>query len=290
MSATIPSNLKSIAHYIKIANEHANRDPVIYYWCLFYAVQTGMSIDKSSPDCIQYLTALLNTLEQVKKQLAGNEAISSDIVAQAHIEQMAIRLFNHGDNEDRAGRYGKNLVKTFYTAGHLMDVLTLFGELDEQLQSNRKYAKWKATYIHNCLKNGETPVPGPPGGFSADDQEGAVGGDPSLGFDQLNVRDERYDDKHDTASLPPPSTVPAHSNVYSLPQPASDPYITPAAGLGPPPVQHHTTASGVTLKAEDFTKAQKYAKYAVSALSYEDTVAAVENLQKALNILTTCRE
>jgi vacuolar protein sorting-associated protein VTA1 len=25
----------------------------------------------------------------------------------------------------------------------------------------RKYAKWKAAYIHNCLKSGQTPVAGP---------------------------------------------------------------------------------------------------------------------------------
>ncbi|XP_048457343.1 vacuolar protein sorting-associated protein VTA1 homolog [Rhincodon typus] len=28
---------------------------------------------------------------------------------------------------------------------------------------HRKYAKWKAAYIHNCLKNGETPQSGPVG-------------------------------------------------------------------------------------------------------------------------------
>jgi hypothetical protein len=40
-------------------------------------------------------------------------------------------------------------MKTFYTAGHLMDVLSLLGELDEQLAANRKHAKSKAMYIHN---------------------------------------------------------------------------------------------------------------------------------------------
>lgn len=44
-----------------------------------------------------------------------------------------------------------------------MDVLTTFGELGEEITKNRKYAKWKAAYIHNCLKNGEVPVPGPQG-------------------------------------------------------------------------------------------------------------------------------
>jgi vacuolar protein sorting-associated protein VTA1 len=56
----------------------------------------------------------------------------------------------------------RNVVKAFYTSGMLFDVLTTFGELSEELIQNRKYAKWKAAYIHNCLKNGETPVPGPP--------------------------------------------------------------------------------------------------------------------------------
>ncbi len=55
------------------------------------------------------------------------------------------------------------MVKAFYTAGHLFDVLTIFGdgELDEKIAENRKYAKWKAAYIHNCLKNGQVPLPGP---------------------------------------------------------------------------------------------------------------------------------
>jgi vacuolar protein sorting-associated protein VTA1 len=57
--------------------------------------------------------------------------------------------------------YHRNVVKSFYTAGMLFDVLTTFGELSEEVVQNRKYAKWKAAYIHNCLKNGETPVPGP---------------------------------------------------------------------------------------------------------------------------------
>ena len=36
-----------------------------------------------------------------------------------------------------------------------------------QIEKNRKYAKWKAAYIHNCLKNGETPHAGP-----LDEEEG----------------------------------------------------------------------------------------------------------------------
>lgn len=45
-----------------------------------------------------------------------------------------------------------------------MEVLQVFGEPSEDIVQNKKYAKWKAAYIHNCLKNGETPIPGPPEG------------------------------------------------------------------------------------------------------------------------------
>lgn len=58
------------------------------------------------------------------------------------------------------GTFFRNVVKAFYTAGMIYDVLTTFGELTDEAIQNRKYAKWKAAYIHNCLKNGETPVPG----------------------------------------------------------------------------------------------------------------------------------
>lgn len=55
-------------------------------------------------------------------------------------------------------------MKSFYTTGVLLDVCEVFGELSEEVAAQRKYAKWKATYIHNCLKQGETPLPGPIGG------------------------------------------------------------------------------------------------------------------------------
>ena len=52
-----------------------------------------------------------------------------------------------------------------------MDVLTTFGELTEEIINNRKYAKWKAAYIHNCLKKGETPLPGPSSAMTDEEKE-----------------------------------------------------------------------------------------------------------------------
>jgi vacuolar protein sorting-associated protein VTA1 len=44
------------------------------------------------------------------------------------------------------------------------------------------------------------------------------------------------------------------------------------------------------LVATDYTKAQKYCKYASSALQYEDVPTAIDNLQKALRLLQTGKD
>lgn len=88
--------------------------------------------------------------------------MADELVAQAHIENAAIKLFNWADCEDRAGRYNKyensislvdlkyfncfifiysrNVVKAFYSAGMLLDVCAVFGELNEDVAQQKKYS------------------------------------------------------------------------------------------------------------------------------------------------------
>lgn len=47
---------------------------------------------------------------------------------------------------------------------------------------------------------------------------------------------------------------------------------------------------GAELSLEQMSKAQKYIKWAGSALNYDDVSTAVSNLQKALHLLTTGQE
>ncbi|XP_076381139.1 vesicle trafficking 1 isoform X2 [Megalopta genalis] len=157
----VPPPLRSIEQYLKIAASHDQRDNVISYWCRLYALQTGLKLSTKTLDDNNFLLKLMDWLETTKKELRGNEAISNDIAAQAHIENWTLKLFLYADKKDREGDFSRSTIQSFFTAGLLYDILTVFGELSEEAAQNRKYAKWKATYIHNCLKNGETPVPGP---------------------------------------------------------------------------------------------------------------------------------
>lgn len=156
----IPQSIRPIAHFVKIANDYADRDIAIYYWCLLKAVGDGMKLDSSSQESKKFLYGMMNILEQVKKEHQNNDTVMQELVAQSHIEDQAQRLFQYAEAQDSQGQFNQKMVKAFYTCGYLFDVLELFGTLDENIQSARKYSKWRATYIFGCLKRGEQPVPG----------------------------------------------------------------------------------------------------------------------------------
>ncbi|XP_032399734.1 vacuolar protein sorting-associated protein VTA1 homolog isoform X1 [Etheostoma spectabile] len=324
----LPPQLKAIQHHLRTAQEHEKRDPVVAYYCRLYAMQTGMKLDSKTPECRKFLVKLMDQLETMKKELADNESISQEVVGNAHIENYALKMFLYADTEDRAARFHKNMIKSFYSASLLLDVLSVFGELSEENIQHRKYARWKATYIHNCLKNGETPQAGPIGmdedgeadeyggesslghGFSHtgsfrggpssgsfEDQDPSLGpgpapgigftpgpgldptGRPTTNFNNIHIPPGAHAPANTPAELPPPTA----EAVKPVPLPRSVPTVDPA-------LIHGQQQGGVHLTPEDFTKAQKLCKYAGSALQYEDVGTAVENLQKALRLLTTGKE
>lgn len=266
----LPASLKPIAHSLKTASEHENRDPVVTYWCRLAALQSGLKLDKASKEAKAVLIPLMDWLEREKKLLAANEAITSEVVANAHIENYAMKLFAWADRQDRDGQFNKNVVKSFYSAGILFDVLTVFGELTPENAHARKYAKWKAAYIHNCLKNGERPIPGPMG-------EEGEGLEPSE--DNL------------TPQIPPASQTTEHLNpgeAESKP-PVPSPRLSKVDPVAPNPSEAEIpSACGLT--PAQILKTQKLCKYASSALDYEDTATAIDNLQKALRLLQTGQE
>ncbi|KAK6033862.1 hypothetical protein COOONC_28628 [Cooperia oncophora] len=320
MAANVPASLKPIAHYIKIANENSSRDPVVYYWCelsfrkelvitrtsasisgLFYAVQNAMHLDKSSPEALKFLTGLLSTLETIKKQLVGNEAITNEVVAQAHLENFALKLFNFADVREKAGQVDKSVVHAFYTAGHIMDVLSLFGEVDEPFLSSKKYAKWKSTQIFSCLKEGKPYIPSNPpdeGGVPAptehkypDEGSTSAGGTyyPQAGAANYGGGPFGGVQSSQTPSNFGLPNVPGGPNA----QAPSIPAIPQHSYSNPTPVNTLVPEiSGLNIEGgerkpsvEAFNEARKFAKYALSAMDYEDTRAVVENLRKALALM-----
>ncbi|TDG44338.1 hypothetical protein AWZ03_009228 [Drosophila navojoa] len=298
-----PNSLKSIQHFLKLAQEHDSRDIVIAYWARLYALQIGLKASSQSAEETQLLLAIMDWLEQMKKTHADNEAITNDIAAQAHIENYALKLFLYADKQDREENFGKNVVKAYYSSGVLYDILLTFGELSEEALHNRKYAKYKAAYIHNCLKNGETPIPGP----FPDDESAELNGESPAGVKDeaaTNVTapeepstDSQSDNVEPSSPAPqttPPTVEEVLNNPNKLPSPpveeekpgGFEPYVPPAQ----PNAAIFQPAVPVNITPDQMITAQKYCKYAGSALNYDDVKTAIENLQKALKLLTTGAE
>ncbi|XP_076754948.1 vesicle trafficking 1 [Xylocopa sonorina] len=284
----IPTPLKSIQHYLKIASTHDQRDPVISYWCRLYALQTGLKLSTKTPRETNFLMKLMDWLEATKKELHDNESITNDIAAQAHLENWALKLFLYADKNDRAGNFGKNVVHSFFTAGLLYDVLTVFGELSEEAAQNKKYAKWKAAYIHNCLKNNETPIPGP-----IEENNDNVISDKNIeqetdGIDDVTMgarskKDETVDSNKlinigDTNLTDVDDGTIARGNIEEWSSNSKESGTVKKA------------EGGIELSAEQISKVQKFIKWAGSALNYDDVPTAVLNLRKALHLATTGQE
>jgi hypothetical protein len=73
----------------------------------YHAVQTGLAIDKSSPEAKNVIVSLLSILEEKKKELHDNESITNDDVAEAYIENYILKLFSWADGQDRNSIFNK---------------------------------------------------------------------------------------------------------------------------------------------------------------------------------------
>ena len=66
--------------------------PVITYWCRLSALQAGMKLDKSSKESLAVLLPLMDWLEKEKKVMKDNEAITHEVVGQAHVRMFKCYL------------------------------------------------------------------------------------------------------------------------------------------------------------------------------------------------------
>lgn len=266
MSSTlvIPETLKAVKPYITLATQLDQRgEKFVPYYVRLYALQHGMSINKSAPECKKFLLQLMDMLEATKAQMKNEEAIQSQIVGQALVEKLALSIFHKADAEDREAKFTKNLVKQFYSSGLLFDSLNYFGDLSEDLVQKKQYAKRKAMYLNKCFQTGETPIAGP------------------LIGEELDGEGNQNDGESDNNPGPSPPSVPA--NYYPQSNPSPKPRANPAPEQRASYQQE--TAHQTDISPEAMVKAQKLCKFASSALQYEDVPTAIKNLEECLSLL-----
>jgi vacuolar protein sorting-associated protein VTA1 len=216
-------------------------------------------------------------------------------------------------------------------ASLFLEVLRVFGDLDQETQDKIKYAKFKAADIIKALKEGRVPMPGPPGGddsLEVAGDHGAVNTEeqapPPDSSDQMATawserQSPALDDQFQDLSLKPGQVLPSHLAHHAPSASSPLPHAQPSPESRPSPSQispqifasghlgshsapvpststrddaHSATSASPAVTGESpydykvLNQAQKHAKFAISALQYDDIKSAMENLRKAMELLS----
>ncbi|KAJ1739784.1 hypothetical protein LPJ68_004370 [Coemansia sp. RSA 1086] len=330
-----PDELKHVLPYVQRGLEVAKADPIVAYFCKYYAAQLSIPHQGASAAAQEYLTRLLDELEAEKAQLTANDNMKNDQVASQHCTSFALRIFAKADTEDREGRASKATARNFIVSSQFMQVLNGFGELPEDVAEKIKYAKWRAAEILKAMREGRRPEL-PPGEQPAEAKGAPEAEDPGpLSMSPRQPNEPAGPASGDIMSWPsPPATHgqppwPAPPAEYQYPmQPAAHPAqpqvtlpsvphdqpqatshiarsidVSPgAATFIPVPASRLPQVSAaadqgdrgpdstVMLNPADAKSAQKHARWAISALEYDDVETAVQNLQKAIEVLHPYRK
>ena len=99
----------------------------------------------------------MDKLEAYKQENAANDAVVDDVAAKAYIENFALETFNRADVAQRDNKVTRATADTFQASATFMDLLTIWGQLDQEFQAKIKFAKFHALRIAKALKAGEDP-------------------------------------------------------------------------------------------------------------------------------------
>ncbi|KAJ1984955.1 hypothetical protein H4R34_000298 [Dimargaris verticillata] len=281
--ATIPADLRFVGPYLQRARELATHEPIIAYYCQFYAVKLALARGGQAPETQAFLLGLVEDLETKKAALGQEPAILDDETSKSYLHNFALKVFYNADNEDRAGKASKKTGLTFLASTIFMELLRIFGDLPSDVEEKLKYAKWKAKEIVQALREGRAPTAGPPAPIPSQPSPTMVVDLPSDALpDQPSL---------DTSS-PPPA---AHPTPPVLPTPPP-PSAALARANRAAPLQW--TESDDALSELDYSegelgmvdpdvaaKAEKHTRFALSAMQFDDVKAAIDNLHQALALL-----
>ncbi|KAG1234079.1 hypothetical protein G6F68_002826 [Rhizopus microsporus] len=282
----IPPELKYITPYIQRGQELLSREPVVAYYAQYYAAKLAISRGPRTKETNEYLSHLLESLETQKKNLGDNEAVTNDLVGYAHIENFALKIFLNADNEDRAGKASKKTAKTFLAASVFLELLKTFGDIDSEVEAKIKYAKWKAADIMKALREGRQPTAGPP--IDESEQQEQVPSISEFPSPPSNFTAPLPSANNQPPDVPAAPAAPAAPVVPTVTAPPPVPAAAPAPAPIPsslpvqPPVSTMTVAE---VSSQDIAHAQKFAKWAISALNFEDITTARQMLLKALDAI-----
>jgi vacuolar protein sorting-associated protein VTA1 len=265
-----------VGPYVKLAGQLEANDPVAAYHVQLYAVQIAVEqrAGGGGADVKRQVAEWMDGLEVARARLDAPEtaALMEEPRARAHLLALVGRLFKAADDADRAGRATANTVRQFYSASNLLDVVQQLFELGVPLEMAdwRKYARWRAAELSKVVAaNAAQPQAHPPRAQAVPPSYPPPAADRS--------EDGRSGTTHSAAVWPldSPQALARPSAAAGAPPLTPSPGVVAFGAAG-------VAAPVVAVSVEDMQRAQKYARFAVSALEFDDVAYAIQNLEAAL--------
>lgn len=320
--SVLPLELKHLETIEARAKELEDVEPAVSYWCRYWIVQKSIEKKERSAAVEQYLMSVLEQLETMKIKHARMEEIEKMNLGKSKVESFALQVFDNADREERAKRATKATSVKFLAAATFLEVCQVFGPPAKDLVDKRKYAKVQAMRIQSAIVAGKDPNEGKLKGAGARDAPPTVAESaeldallrtpvvPSLEEASSGRRSPKgHPDISQPFSLSPienSSDTDLTSRQESmLPSPresrpgyfertkSEDQMPAPAVLVAKAPDAMSLTTDSrpaqptytADIDADCITSAQKHAKFAISALNYDDIATAISELHKALKDL-----
>jgi vacuolar protein sorting-associated protein VTA1 len=153
--------LATVKPYLIYATQMRDSVPIMAYHCKLYAVQKGLNMVKDlkakqqdTDAAKSQLIGELTDLETLKKSLGTTDKDEMS----AYVNNFILTVFAKTDKEEReVETITKKQALDFKRLVDFIQVLTLFGELDVDWETKRKYCVFKAGSIMQALKAGKQP-------------------------------------------------------------------------------------------------------------------------------------
>ena len=302
-----------IAPYLAKAREFAAAGlPVAAYYCRFYAVSLalkgGTYVRNSESDAI--LAQQFELLEKEKSQLAEEEGIKSPKVGANLLRSLAFRLFLSAERDEQQAttasidslkvtmeRYlGAVRVLQVYRGLFLDSDASFAGEIDgdleeelAQVEEKSKFAKWRAVELKKAIVSGDlssvtsnvtSKVESPKVINTSNPSNTSNTSNPSNTSNSSNPSTtsttSTITSPHQQSHQQQSYNLPLQQPIFSISTPTPSSIPTYTAPTSPPQL---------TYDPKLIAEAEKQAKFAISALHFDDLPTAITNLQRAIDIL-----
>lgn len=294
------------------------------YWIVQKSMELQKT--QRSPKVEEYLLYVLDELEAMKSKHAGMIELESLANGKVKVEAFALQVFDNADREEKARNATRGTSSKFLAAATFLEVCQVFGQPEKELVDKRKYAKVQAMRIQSAIAAGKDPntrkitpkgqaAGSAPTAAESAELDALMAQPPST----VQVGVKSSPGSPDVSAVDSVTQLPmvGSASLSSSDEITSNPYFPADKDLEvfSPQIPDRPTRETndvdqqavlftqkeqevrsnlappqdvvVPVDADAVANAQKHAKWAISALNYEDVTTAISELKLALDCLAT---